>query len=47
MTKVLTALGVDALMTNIAETAGPERLKTIKVGELRIAAKLAKGGMAI
>jgi hypothetical protein len=43
--KVLTPLGLNALIDHISREGGVEALKTVQVGDLKLAARLANGSL--
>jgi hypothetical protein len=45
--KVLSKLGLNALITNVTEAVGDDNLRKISVGDLKIAAKLGRSSVAV
>ena len=45
--KILSTLGLNALITNMKEATGDEKLQKISAGDLKLAAKLGRSSVAV
>lgn len=45
--KVLSALGLDALLANVEDVAGTDRIAKIKPGDLKVAARMGRSSITV
>ena len=45
--KILETLGLQSLIANIGEAAGPERIEKLSVNDLKIAARLSRSSLSV